>query len=66
MQKHFAMAAGSLYKVLDPLVRFVEGGEREGGSGLCMLRTEGPFGWVKNDEACGGGVGSMLWASSKS
>jgi len=51
--------------VLDPLVRFVEGGEREGGSGLCMLRTEGPFGWVKNDEACGGGVGSMLWASSK-
>jgi hypothetical protein len=32
----------------------------------------GPFGWVRNDEACDGSVwlechsGSMLWTSSKS
>ena len=32
------------------------------------VETEGPFGWVKNDEACDSGVGlechgdSMLWA----
>jgi len=30
--------------VLEPLMRLMEGGEREGGSGLCMLRMEGPFG----------------------
>ena len=54
--------------MLEPLVRLMEGGEREGGSGLYMLTMEGPFGWVRNDEACGGDVelefhgGSMLWA----
>jgi len=42
--------------------------ESEHGVHECMLRTEGPFGWVKNDEPCDGGVGlechsgSMLWA----
>jgi len=57
-----------LYEVLEPLVRLVEGGEWEGGSELCMLRMEGQFGRVKNDEACDGSVGlechggSMLWA----
>jgi hypothetical protein len=32
MQKHFAMVEGNLYKVLESLVRFVEGGERAWGS----------------------------------
>jgi hypothetical protein len=31
--------------------------ESEHGVHECMLRTEGPFGWVKNDEPCDGGVG---------
>jgi hypothetical protein len=34
MQMHFAMVEGNLYKVLEPLVRLVEGGEREWGSGV--------------------------------
>jgi hypothetical protein len=66
MQKHFATAARSLNEVLEPLVWWrVESGK---GVHECMLRTEGPFGWMKNDEACDGGVelechnGSMLWA----
>jgi hypothetical protein len=34
VQMHFATVAGSLHEVLKPLVRFVEGGEREGRSGV--------------------------------
>jgi len=55
-----------LNEVLEPLVRWRV--EWEGGSGLCMLRTDGLCVWVKNDEPCDGGVGlechssSMLWA----
>ena len=66
MQMHFATAAKSLNEVLKPPVWWrVESGK---GVHECMLRTEGPFGWVKNDEACDGGVGLechsglMLWA----
>jgi len=55
MQKHFATAARSLNEVLQPLVRWRV--EWEGGSGLCMLRTDGLCVWVKNDEPCDGGVG---------
>ena len=40
VQMHFATVAGSLHKVLKPLVRFVEGGERVQ---ECVLRIEGPF-----------------------
>ena len=52
MQMHFATAARSLNEVLEPLVRWrVESGK---GVNECMLRTEGLFGWVKNDVACDG------------
>jgi hypothetical protein len=39
MRIHFATVAGSLHEVLEPLVRWRV--EWEGGSGLCMLRTDG-------------------------
>jgi hypothetical protein len=47
MQKHFALVKGNLYKVLEPLVRFVEGGEREWGSGV-HVKDEGSI-WVDEE-----------------
>jgi len=63
MQKHFATAARSLNEVLQPLVRWRV--EWEGGSGLCMLRTDGLCVRVKNDEPCDGGVGLECHTSGK-